>query len=89
MSRTERASPAELTASWPDQPSSDQAGEVARRFALNLRQAIGDRSVRSVAATAGVDEKSVRAVLAGSSWPDLRTIARLEGALGRDLYPHR
>jgi hypothetical protein len=35
-----RKKPRELTSSWPDAPSSDVVGEVARLFAVNLRSAI-------------------------------------------------
>ncbi|MFJ4175194.1 multiprotein-bridging factor 1 family protein [Microbacterium sp. NPDC089696] len=87
MARNERPSPADLSTSWPNQPSSDQAAETARRFALNLRDAIGKRSVRSVAAAAGISEGAIRHVLNGSVWPDLRTISRLETALETSLYP--
>jgi len=54
---------------------------------LNVRTAIGERSVRSVAEEAGLDEGTVRRVLSGSAWPDLCTAARLEEALGARLYP--
>lgn len=63
-------------------------GETARQFALNLRAAIGDRSVRCVARDAGVDEGTIRNVLSGTAWPDLRTISRLESAVGRRLTPN-
>ena len=87
MANRRRETPAELTESWPDVPSRDAAGEKARQFALNLRTAIGDRSVRSVARDAGIDEGTIRNVLSGAAWPDLRTITRLESSLGRRLYP--
>lgn len=32
---------------------------------------------------------SLNQVLAGSVWPDLLTIAKLEGTLGVDLWPGR
>lgn len=86
MARSERRSPAELSVSWPSEPSADPAAEAARQFALNLRDAIGDRSVRSVAAQADISEGTVRHVLAGSVWADLRTISQLEAALGVNLY---
>jgi len=81
-----RATPAELAGSWPDLPSADPAGEAARRFALNLQAAIRGRSVRSVAMEAGIDESTIRKVLAGAAWPDLRTISMLEAALGVELH---
>jgi len=81
-----RETPAELTESWSDAPSPDPAGERARQFALNLRSAIGDRSVRSVAGAAGIAEGTIRHVLSGQAWPDLHTVSRLEETLGRRLY---
>jgi len=82
-----RETPAELTESWPDAPSADLAGEAARCFVLNLMSAMGERSVRSVANDAGLDEGTVRRILAGAAWPDLRSVARLEAALRAALYP--
>jgi len=87
MARTERESPAGLTASWPGTPSEDHSGEVARLFVLNLIGAMGERSNRSVADAAGINEATLRKTLSGASWPDLRTISRLELALGQALYP--
>ena len=87
MARTTRLSPAELTNAWPDEPSRDYAGEQARLFALNLRSAMRDKSQRALAKAAGVDEGTVRRVLAGATWPDLRTIALLEDELGCSLFP--
>jgi transcriptional regulator with XRE-family HTH domain len=81
MGRTPRERPCELTESWPD-----VAGERARQFAVNLAEAIEGKSLRSVAGMAGVDEGTLRRVLSGNSWPDLRTIARVEASLGRRLY---
>lgn len=87
MARKEaRATPAMLSSQWPDGPSTDPVGEAARRFALNLREAIGERSVREVARTAGIDEGTIRKILLGGSWPDLRTIWRLESSLETELY---
>lgn len=82
MSDSKRARPAELTKSWPDSASSDAAGEVARLMVLNLRAAMGATSIRGVARAAGLNEATVRKVLAGEVWPDVRSVARLEEALG-------
>jgi len=87
MARKEaRATPAMLSSQWPDAPSADSVGEVARRFALNLKAAIGEQSVRAVARTAGIDEGTIRKILLGESWPDLRTIWKLESSLETQLY---
>ncbi|MFB3979746.1 helix-turn-helix domain-containing protein [Microbacterium proteolyticum] len=50
-------------------------------------QALDGRSVRSVAAEAGLDEGTLRRALAGATWPDLHTVAALEECLGVPLYP--
>lgn len=87
MARKEaRATPAMLSQQWPSQPSSDPTGEAARRFALNLQAAIGEKSVRAVARDAGLDEGTIRKILLGESWPDLRTMWKLESALEAHLY---
>lgn len=85
--REPRSAPAVLADGWPNQVAADPAAETARRFVLNLRDALGDRSVRAVARDAGVDERTIRHVLASAVWPDLSTISRLELALGVNLYP--
>jgi transcriptional regulator with XRE-family HTH domain len=62
---------------------------VARRLVANLEREIGDRSIRSVADTTGVDHSTLLGLLRGRSWPDLVTIARLEQGLAADLWPGR
>lgn len=88
MGRPERALPAELAdAPWPERASPDPFGEVARQFVLNLRTAMDGRSLRSVAADAGIGHVTLQRVLTGQAWPDLATIARLEAGLRVDLWP--
>jgi len=87
VKNSQRQNPADLTPSWPDAKSSDHAGEIARLLARALQEALGDRSVRSVAAAAGLDEGTLRRVLSGEGWPDVRTVALLEHALQKPLYP--
>lgn len=77
----------ELTNSWPNIESRDPPGKTARRFVVNLQAAMDGRSVRSVASDSGLDEGSVRRVLAGATWPHLRAIVLLEQSLGIRLYP--
>jgi len=69
--------------------SVDPIGEVARQFALNLRRAIGDRSLRAAAQATGVDHSTIQAILQGRTWPDLFTMAKLENGLEIDLWPGR
>ncbi len=89
MSKSQRATPADLSPSWPNAPSTEPEGEVARLLALRLEAAIPDRSVRKVADIAGVDEGTIRNVLSRARWPDLRTITRLKEALDIALWPAR
>lgn len=87
MSRTPRATPAELApAPWPAHATDDPVAEAVRQFVLRLQAEIGDRSVRSVAAMANVDQNALRRLLLGLTWPDLATLARLELALNADLW---
>ena len=44
-------------------------------------------SDRAVARDASLDERTIRHVMAGSVWPDLLTVSRLEHVLGVNLYP--
>ncbi|WP_396654942.1 helix-turn-helix domain-containing protein [Microbacterium paraoxydans] len=72
---------------WPDQRAADHSTETARGPALNLRAALAGKSVRALARESGIDEGTIRRVLAGSVWAALRTISSLENALGIPLYP--
>lgn len=85
--RTSRKRPNELTPEWPSTPSEVLAGEYARRFALRLRDVIGEDSVRALARDADVAPGAIRKILEGQTWPDLRTIAKLESTLGTVLWP--
>lgn len=87
MAKTGRTKPNELTSSWPDVPSTDPAGEMARRFTLKLQAAMGDRGVRDVARDAGINHSTLISLLAGKTWPDFLTMARLETALHTQLWP--
>lgn len=89
MKSQKRGNPAAGAEDWPRVPSADHPTETARLLALNLREALGGKSVRSVARESSVDEGTIRRVLAGTVWPDLRTISSLEHALDVALYPRR
>jgi len=84
--RPTRALPAELCEDWPEVPCDDPVAEKARQLVLNLREAIGERSIREIATMTGVDRATVGAVLQGKSWPDIVTLAKLEHELG-PLWP--
>ncbi|WP_108250378.1 helix-turn-helix domain-containing protein [Planctomonas deserti] len=87
MPRPTRTPPLARTESWPNVPSPDPSGEVARRFALNLRSALGAKSLRAAADVTGVDHSTIQAILQGRVWPDLETIAKLERGFGVVLWP--
>ena len=59
----------------------------AQRFSARLQEAIGTRSYRAIARESGVSHGTISALVRGDTWPDLITIAKLEWALGRVLWP--
>jgi transcriptional regulator with XRE-family HTH domain len=87
MPRPRRALPKDA-ADWPH-PSNGAPVEVtvAAAFAANLRQVMNGRSGRDVGRTCNVDFTTVNAILNGSTWPDMVTIARLEAGLDANLWP--
>jgi hypothetical protein len=87
MPRTARLKPNELVPEWPDGPADDLVGEVARLFAVNLRRAIGPRSIRSAADACGMNHATLIGILDGRAWPDMETIAKLERGLDAALWP--
>ena len=74
---------------WPYGTVRDPLAGYAQTLARNLGEAIGERSLRSVATSAGVDHTTISAVLTGERWADMITVARLEIALGTKLWPDR
>ena len=87
MSRPTRECPSELVDAWPESVSADPVVEAARLFVLNLREAIGDSSARSVAREAGINHVTLASILHGRAWADTHTLAKLEHSLGIDLWP--
>ena len=88
MARPTRKTPAELCPEpWPSVASDDQVAEVARRFAIGLRDAMGAESVRTFAGRAGLHHTTLGAVLNGQAWPDLETIAKIERGLKETIWP--
>jgi lambda repressor-like predicted transcriptional regulator len=73
---------------WPNSRlSGPRIVSYAQQFAARLESAIAGRSLRDVARAAGLSHTTLLAVLAGDRWPDMVTIAKLEDALGADLWP--
>jgi hypothetical protein len=85
--RPKRLTPGEYAASFPGEPIDDPAAEAARQLVLNLISAIGERSLREAGVATGVDRTTIAEVIAGRSWPDIATLARLEVGLGVGLWP--
>ena len=89
VARIARLPPSTHSARWPDEPCGDPAAEVARAVAVALRSALDGRSQRVVGHICGVDHTTIGAVLNGTTWADLATIARLEAGLDAQLWPLR
>jgi hypothetical protein len=76
--------------SWPDGPLAAEAppyAVVTAAIVRRYRAAAGSRSLRSVAAAAGIDPTSLSRTLSGETVPDVHTLAVLEDALGVPLWP--
>ena len=59
---------------------------LAAALATRLDHKIGGGSIRYIAKTAGLSPQTVLNILNGKTWPDLRTIAKLEIALNTRLW---
>ncbi|GAB2835777.1 helix-turn-helix domain-containing protein [Streptomyces daliensis] len=80
--RARARSPRELTENpeaWPHAASGDAGAEAVRQIARNLEAALRqmDVSLRGAAAGSGVNRQTIADLLAGRSWPDVATVARL------------
>lgn len=92
--RRQQSRPAEWLASgsWPQGPLVSDAppeARVARAIALTLQAALEGRSPRSLASEADLAHTTLYDLLAGKTYGDVITVARLEAALGRSLWPSR
>ena len=59
---------------------------LAAALAIRLDHKIGGESIRYIAKKAGLSPQTVLNILNGKTWPDLRTIAKLEIALNTRLW---
>ena len=59
---------------------------LAAALARRLQEKIGDESIRYIAKKADLSPQTILNILNGKSWPDLRTIAKLENALNGQLW---
>jgi transcriptional regulator with XRE-family HTH domain len=85
-------SPRELTEdpeTWPHQVAAEPGVEAVRQIAARLTDLLAERgwSLRQAAAASGVNRQAIANLIAGSSWPDVATVARLTAALGASLWP--
>lgn len=87
MPRKSRLLPRERVEAWPSEPVGVADIDVAIALADNLKKAMGTRSSRDAQRLTGVDYSTINDILNGGTWPDARTIARLEGGLGVNLWP--
>ncbi len=77
-----------VSGDWPFASlSGPRLVSYAQLFARRLHHAVGDRSIREVARTANLSNSTLLAVMGGTRWPDMVTVAKLEEALDIDLWP--
>lgn len=87
MGRRPRNPPAEGLDDWPQGRAVEPDVEHVRRIAETLANEVEGRSIRSVAAQAGITHQALADLLAGRTWPEVITIARIERGLGVRLWP--
>ena len=88
MTLERRVRPAELVdGPFLEGTPTDPLGAVAQAFARNVDAAMAGRSGRSFERDSGMSHASVIRIVRGQVWPDAVTIARLEIATGRALWP--
>lgn len=76
--------------SWPDGTfSQDAPDEIAHAVAIAvaLSSALEGRNKSEVAAAAQIERSTLYDILAGRTWPDTLTLAKLEAHLSRSLWP--
>ncbi|MFJ3490666.1 helix-turn-helix domain-containing protein [Leifsonia aquatica] len=83
-----RATPRRGSSDWPNEVMADYRQEVARRLSLNILDALGGRSTRSIALEVGIDPNTLTRIINGEIWCDINTLAKLERELGT-LWPGR
>ena len=75
--------------SWPDGPlvlDAPPEAHLAAALARRLKKAIRGRPLRRIAALSGVSAPTISHIINGKTWPDLRTLSRLEVAVGAPLW---
>jgi hypothetical protein len=79
---------------WPDadlDPDAPPSAPAAQQLARSLRAAMTETGTgqRALAAASGVAHTTIGRILAGTVLCDIGSLARLEHALGRRLWPQR
>lgn len=59
---------------------------MVAHIALRLSEELAGRGLRGLARSANVEHTTIGDLLVGAVWPDLVTVARLEAALGTQLW---
>ncbi|WP_405772002.1 helix-turn-helix domain-containing protein [Streptomyces sp. NBC_01538] len=74
---------------WPHAQLTDPGAVAVQHIARVLTAAMEGRrfSLRGLADASGVNRQAIADLLAGRSWPDVATVARLGDALGTLLWP--
>jgi hypothetical protein len=74
---------------WPHgklAPNAPFEATIQQRLSRRLDTAIGNRSLRNLSAAANVSPQTISALIKGTTWGDLVTLARLEHALNTTLW---
>ncbi|MFI7341837.1 helix-turn-helix domain-containing protein [Streptomyces sp. NPDC050085] len=87
-----RTPPRELAGdpeAWPEADLTDPGAAAVQHIARTLASAVAERglSLRGLAEASGVNRQATADLLAGRSWPDVATVARLGAAVGIPLWP--
>ena len=90
-SSSERHPPAHYmpAGTWPDGPLVPDAPDeayLAAALAIRLRKHMRGRTLDKMAEATGLGRQTIDNILIGKSWPELRTVARLEVALKARLW---
>ncbi|WP_336216980.1 helix-turn-helix domain-containing protein [Nonomuraea sp. LPB2021202275-12-8] len=91
--RARSTAPRDLAGNPQAWPHTDLAGHLAaavvQAIAATLAGELAARKLsrRGLATLSGVNRQSINDLLAGTSWPDVATIALLEAALAQRLWP--
>ncbi|MFD8478864.1 helix-turn-helix domain-containing protein [Kitasatospora sp. NPDC059673] len=74
---------------WPRLASADVGAEAVREISRRLADSLAERklSLRQAAAGSGVNRQAIADLLAGRSWPDVATVARLGAFTRTGLWP--